>query len=157
MNKSVLQDWVCELPVMMQALLCCALRGPDTNEKESPAKCLLRLMRGAVLKPADPKYKGNSDSFMWTDYREDLLSGSLAAKAACVKLTVFQSNMEDFLESHDHYPHHFIMHLVHAAEVIGHFHPDITIAGAWQTFYMRMCDSFHMRCETKSQLEKRLQ
>lgn len=28
MNKSVLQDWVCDLPFMQQALLCVALRGP---------------------------------------------------------------------------------------------------------------------------------
>lgn len=158
MSKSVLHDWICELPIRMQALLCVALRGPDGMQKESSAKCLLRLMRGVVLKPSDPSYCGNGDSFMWTDYRQDLLEDEdkISFKIAEVELNVFDHNMNEFWNNHDHYPHHFIMHLIHAAEVISYKHPDGSIRGAWSMFYTLACNSFHMNVETEEQMDNRL-
>lgn len=141
MNKSVLQDWVCDLPFMQQALLCVALRGPDGMSKNCAAKYILRFMRGVVLKPADPDYSGNSDSFMWTDYELD---------------DSWRISVIDFYSDHDAYPHHFIMHLIHAAEVIGYQHPDSKIAAYWNDFYLKGCRSMHMNPETILQMDERI-
>jgi hypothetical protein len=46
---SVLQDWVCELPLMQQTVLVVALRGPDNVDKNHIGKFLLRWMRRCVL------------------------------------------------------------------------------------------------------------
>lgn len=145
-NKSVLQDWVCELPFMQQALLCVALRGPDGVSKFCGAKDILRFMRGAIFKPADPTYNGNSDSFMWMDYRD----------APFDKVSTWQKSFNGFFSDVDFYPHHFLMHLFHAAEVIGYQHPDSFIAECWNNFYLKACKSLHMNPETILQMDERI-
>jgi hypothetical protein len=61
-----------------------------------------------------------------------------------------------FWHDHDEYPHHFIMHLVHCAEVLGYKHPDIEISSCWRTFYFAACESFHMHPETPEEMDERL-
>lgn len=146
-NKSILQDWVCGLPFMQQALLCVALRGPDGVSKFCGAKDILRFMRGVVFRPADPTYSGNTDSFMWMDFKQ-IPDG--------YELTTFHRAVNYFFSDVDEYPHHFLMHLFHAAEVIQYQHPDPYIAECWQTFYLRACKSLHMNPETILQMEERI-
>lgn len=144
MREAVLHDWVCDLPFQMQALLMTAIRGPDENNKYNAAKAIVRYLRGVVIKPAanwanqeEPVGLNNND-FMWGEYK------------------LFAGYADAFFNDHDEYPHHFIMHLVHCAEVLGYKHPIPGIRSAWNLFYRVACETFHMNPETEEQMDKRL-
>lgn len=137
-NESVLHDWVTTLTFQMQALLLTAMRGPDENNKYNAAKAIIRYLRGVVIKPAGEWKGGNDNDFMWGAWGD------------------FKMYANTFWLDHDEYPHHFIMHLVHCAEVIGYKHPDSKIAGFWLEFYGEACHAFHMNPETEGQLDIRL-
>ncbi len=137
-TETVLHDWVCELGFQMQALLLTAMRGPDENNKFNAAKALIRYLRGVVIKPASNWSGLNDNDFMWGDYSQ------------------FESYAETFWQDHDEYPHHFIMHLIHCAEVVGYKHSDKDIREYWLHFYYNACESFHMRMETEYEMNKRL-
>lgn len=138
-HETVLHDWVCGLTFQMQALLLTAMRGPDENNKYNAAKAIIRYLRGVVIKPAGDWDNKNDNDFMWGEYT-----------------SLFQHYVEEFWKDHDEYPHHFIMHLVHCAEVVGYKHPDRTIAQFWGDFYQDACHAFHMNAETEEQLDSRL-
>ena len=137
-NETVLHDWVCSLTFQMQALLLTAMRGPDENNKYNAAKSIIRYLRGVVIKPAGDWRLKNDNDFMWGEYKDFKM----------------YSNM--FWNDHDEYPHHFIMHLVHCAEVVGYKHPNAEIAGYWLDFYNEACHAFHMNQETETQMDCRL-
>ena len=80
----------------------------------------------------------NDNDFMWGDY------------------SVFEQFSKTFWSDHDEYPHHFIMHLIHCAEVVGYKHPKRLVRSTWKQFYFEACEAFHMRPETEKQLDKRL-
>lgn len=136
--ESVLHDWVHALPFQQQALLMTGMRGPDGSDKHNPAKVIVRFLRGAVLKPAGEWEGMNDNNFMWGDYG------------------VFSLWINRFFDDPDGYPHHFIMHLIHCAEVVGYKHPDGSIAIHWIRFYEAACDSFHMTPETEEEMDQRL-
>jgi hypothetical protein len=136
--ESVLHDWVHELTFQMQALLLTAMRGPDENNKFNSAKAIIRYFRGAVIKPAGNWHRKNDNDFMWGEYH------------------LFQGFANTFWDDHDEFPHHFIMHLVHCAEVVGYKHPDMFVQSQWNRFYLRACESFHMNPETEEEMDARL-
>ena len=136
MTQSVIQPWVTALPLRMQSTMLLSLRGPDGCSKENVAKILLRQLRSAVLVPAFP---GTPDSFMGD--QRGYVEWSVA---------------KWFIDNHDEYPHHWIMHFVHAAEIVGQFHPDATIRAFWQEVYVEMASGFHMLPENGYELRHRL-
>lgn len=138
LKESVLHDWVHTLPFQMQALLLTAMRGPDGIEKHCTAKCIVRYLRGIVLKPAGCWSGENDNDFMWGDYSR------------------FEEYCNTFWDDHDAYPHHFIMHLLHCAEAVGYKHPHEETSRYWHLFYVKGCRAFHMNIETHDQLDKRL-
>lgn len=136
--ESVLHDWVHTLTFQQQALLMTAMRGPDGAQKHCTAKIIVRYLRGHVLKPAGDWKGKNDNDFMWGE------------------LDVFHGYIRHFWDNHDDYPHHFIMHLLHAAEVVGYKHPDATVGYYWNMFYVMGCRSFHLRPETEKDMDARL-
>lgn len=132
----VQQEWTWTIPLRCQSLLMLATRGPDGCRKHDSAKVLLRQMRSVVLVPAFP---GQPDSFMGDQ------------RGLCEWDIV-----ELFADAHDEYPHHWLMHFIHAAEVIGQFHPDDAVRAFWWNVYTRMCHAFHMHPENLDELERRL-
>jgi hypothetical protein len=138
LKESVLHEWVTELPFQMQALLLTAMRGPDNSTKHCPAKQIVRYLRGAVLKPAGIWEGFNDNDFMWGDY------------------SLFKFSIDTFFHSPDEYPHHFLMHLIHASEVVGCYHPEAEKQTWWTVFYMMACNALHMNPESQHQLEQRL-
>jgi hypothetical protein len=134
--KPVLQEWAWALPLMQQTVLLCALRGPDGVPKESPAKDMVRLLRRAVLH--------NARALEQTDFMVDMSADYFMAITA------------QFFADTDKYPMHFLMHLYHAAEILGYKHPDATTLGRWALFYKRACNAFHMRMELEAELDARL-
>lgn len=138
LHESVLHDWVQELPFQMQALLTTAMRGPDENNKFNAAKGVIRYLRSVVLKPAGEWNGKNNNDFMWGEYDK------------------FHQYANMFWADHDEYPHHFIMHLVHCAEVVGYMHPVEEIRHIWLHFYGDATLAFHMNPETKAEMTTRL-
>jgi hypothetical protein len=138
LKESVLHDWVQGLTFQMQALLLTAMRGPDENNKFNAAKAIIRYLRGVVIKPAGDWHGMNNNDFMWGEFDS------------------FVNYASTFWLDHDEYPHHFIMHLVHCAEVVGYKHPDTVIASYWKDFYHHACEAFHMNPESMEEMDARL-
>lgn len=134
-NPCVLQDWLLKnCSWREQTVLVVSLRGPDGLPKKNHGKNLCRFMRSCILKDAMP----NKGTFMGIEAKE------------AIEIT------QKFLDEHDEYPHHFIMHLAHAAEIVGYKHPDETIRKIWKTFYKECCKAFHMHPETEKEMDARL-
>lgn len=136
--KSVLQDWVMNLGLRHQGVLVSAVRGCDTTRRDDKSKLIVRMYRDAVLNP----HVGDSTK-----------SKSYITKTDFVLL---QQWFFELSRDHDHIPHHYLMHLMHAAEVIGYHHPLDQYRDNWLTFYLRMCNKLHVNPETKEQLDARL-
>lgn len=132
---AVIQDWVVKLPLRYQGVLISSVRGCDTAQKDDPVKLLARSYRATIL--ISPSSKPSS--FM--DYISDERV-SIRMKSVC--------------RDCDHLPHHYLMHLIHAAQIVGYHHPNHLISERWKWFYQRMCHQLHMSHETKSMLERRL-
>lgn len=137
-SESALHDWVHNLTFQQQALLMTGMRGPDGCNKHCDAKVIVRFLRGAICKPAGNWIGLNDNDFMWGDY------------------SVFGLWSRSFFDDPDGYPHHFIMHLIHCAEVIGYKHPDTKIRRHWEDFYLEACDAFHMNPENEAAMDRRL-
>lgn len=164
MNTSVLQPWVCNLNFMQQSVLIASIRGPDGIQKDHVAKVLLRWFRRCVLFSAfeskikgrpsyfsDP-YQGGGGSFtgpqkapLWWNPKNSIVSND------CLLDEVNQ-----YLRSVDELPHHFQLHFMHAAEIVGYLHPVEPIRSWWNLFYNRLVKDAHLNPETKEQMMKRL-
>ncbi len=143
---SVLQDWVMKLPLMMQGVLIAAVRGPDGLPKEHPSKVILRWYRRCILISA---YKGEP---MTDPYVAD--GGSFTGPWP-IELT-FDEATRDLLRGVDECSHHFLMHLIHGAEIIAYRHPDGKISFGWYLFYLEMVNALHLALEERPAFEARL-
>lgn len=157
---SVLQDWVQELPLMQQTVLLTAIRGPDGIPKYHTVKFLLRWLRRCVLLSAmDRKvlatpYEPGGGSFTGPSFDAEKQKYSAAVGLR------WQDSMDglvsDYLRALDELPHHFQMHFMHAAEIIGYQHADDEIRQWWKETYYRLVNDLHLNPETREQLEYRL-
>jgi hypothetical protein len=75
----------------------------DNVPKDDATKLLARCLRAVILNSFDPK----PSSFI-----EKVDDKELEARMVAV------------LKNHDHYPVHYLMHLMHGAEIIGYKHPN---------------------------------
>lgn len=62
----------------------------------------------------------------------------------------------DYLKSLDELPHHFQLHFMHAAEIVGYKHPDETIRDWWKMVYFELARDMHLYPEPEEQLDIRL-
>ena len=68
-----------------------------------------------------------------------------------------QEQAREFLETGlDRYPSHWLIHFLHAAEIIGYKHPDTAIRSYWYQFYITGVNALHLNPETEDQLNARL-
>lgn len=155
MKGPVTQSWCHAIPFMQQTVLLTAVRGPDGIAKYHPCKYLLRWFRRCTLVSSldgivlttptqeaggsfmgksfdpDPVYAGHWDNQL------DLLVG-------------------DYLKALDELPHHFQLHFMHAAEIVGYKHPDPLIRASWHSIYLRLAHDMHLWEETEEQMDARL-
>lgn len=159
--KSILQPWVMTLGLRHQGVLLTAVRGCDMAPKESASKTLTRYYRSAILE-AHCGDATKSKSFIEVP----------------VSIEVFKAAEDAFFHEWDALPLHYVMHLAHAAEIVGYYmtpdsviqvqemgktrchlstmvHPQ-HIQHAWHAFYLRVCKKLHMTPETKAELDARL-
>lgn len=143
---SVLQDWVHELTLMQQSVLITAVRGPDGLYKNHIAKLINRFLRRSFLKVAftgetilDP-YTPGGGSF----------TGPWPAHMQASEV------VDDYLHHTDEIPHHYHLHIVHAAEILGYKHPDLDVRGFWEEAYRRFVNDMHLSPETEERMDWRL-
>ena len=135
-SQSILQSWVMEMPLRHQGVLLAAVRGCDNAPKENSAKPIVRAIRGAFMNPADPREVGMPSSFMsWG---------------------LMEFEVTNFLKYWDHYPIHFIQHLMHAAQVIGYKHSANLIRMQFLDLYLRMVKKLHVNPERIEEMDSRL-
>jgi hypothetical protein len=145
-RRSALQDWVMDLTIMQQSVLLAAVRGPDGVSKNHPVKVLLRWYRRSFLISAfdrkallDP-YASGGGSFTGPLHRkEDIHQYS-----------------RNYLNHIDELPHHFQLHFMHAAEILGYKHPDPEVRKFWHTFYRAVVRDAHLYPESEEMMDKRL-
>lgn len=136
--RFVLKDWVGTLGLRHQGVLLTAVRGCDTAPKDDASKLFTRCYREIILNPHVGD-SAKSASFIEKVDELELIRRFLA-----------------YWKNLDHYPHHYVMHLVHAIEVIGWKHPDGNTAYQWRSFYLSLCRGLHVRHETCEEMDARL-
>ena len=154
----VTQHWTHHLPLMQQTVLLLALRGPDGLRKYHPSKYLLRFLRRCVLVSAydgrvlaTPGEPGGG-SFTGPAYPCSLPTVDHAADWHRPMSAV----VGNYIAALDEVPHHFQLHLLHAAEVVGYRHPSPYHADFWRGTYYRLVADMHLRPETPEELDLRL-
>ena len=156
--RAVTQPWTNALTMMQQTVLLTAVRGPDGLPKYGPAKYLLRWFRRCILLSAmdgrvltDP-YDDNGGSF--TGPSLDFVAPALRPQFP------WEAGMDrivgEYLRELDAIPHHFQLHFLHAAEIVGYKHPDHRIRAWWRSAYERLVHDMHLWPETEEQLDRRL-
>lgn len=152
-----------KLSLMMQSVLLTAIRGPDGLPKEHVSKVLLRWYRRCVLYSAFDRrvltspYEPGGGSFTgpcnFIDYPYEgshYATRGLSAKDGMVLV------LHRYLRSLDEVPHHFQLHFLHAAEILGYKHPDEEIRAWWFRTYLALVRDMHLNPETEEELDKRL-
>lgn len=148
----VTQEWTWELPMMQQTVLLTAVRGPDGLPKYGCVKMLLRWFRRCTLLSAmdgrvlDNPYDNNGGSFTGPS-----LPGKVESWEPALNEIV-----DEYLRTLDAIPHHFQLHFMHAAEIVGYKHPDERIRRWWCGLYARLVNDMHVHPETESELDERL-
>jgi hypothetical protein len=135
--EGILQPWVARMGLRHQGCVLSSVRGCDTAPKDDPSKRIQRLIRGAILRPHC------GDASKAVSFIQVLDDEQLEHAMTC------------FVRGHDQYPNHYVLHVMHAAEIIGYYQ-NSTQRALWFTFYTRLCKSFHVTPETREQLDKRL-
>ena len=132
-----LRKWVLDLSWMQQGVLFGAFRNCDGMPSNGPHKTLIRGIRAACIKSAQPKGSFNAR-------RPTLIDVSQAAKDFTYK-------------TWDEFPLHFILHLLHASEVLAYCHPDKNVAQTWDIIYRIMARQMHLHVELESEFRIRLE
>jgi len=147
-RRSVLQDWVHGLTFMQQSVLICAVRGPDGIRKDHPVKVLCRWLRRSFLISAFNR-RPLLDPY-------ELGGGSFTGPCRTEEVRDLGHASELYFRSIDELPHHFQLHLMHAAEILGYKHPEPKVAGWWSEFYLQCANDAHLFPETEEQMDRRL-
>lgn len=179
MNKpvSVLQEWVQRLTFMQQSVLITAMRGPDGIAKDHVSKLLIRWLRRCVLYSAfNSKQQGQPFAFTdpFTPGGGSFTGPSLPSHVVPEPTPDWRREMDlvlrDYLATLDEVPHHFQLHFMHAAEIVGYeYHKDeyppwpppttethTDIREWWFRTYCRLANDMHLNVETYQQMKRRL-
>jgi hypothetical protein len=139
--KSVLQDWVMELPLREQGTLLTAVRGCDLEPKEwtaegvvdSPGRRITAFIRYCFMNPADPREVGIPGSFFQTLPPEPFKPSAFG-----------------------HLPLHWYTHIMHSLEVIAYRHPEPIVRDLVLDLYVAMVRGLHAYPESRDQMIERL-
>lgn len=144
--SAVQQEWQYALSVQQQSVLLMACRGPDGMRKSHPAKALIQAYRACVLNAAStgkPLHAGwVGDTFMNLTL---LISPPAWAEA-----------VRAYLHDVDEIPHHYHLHLLHGAQVLGYKHPEVHVRACWLDFYLGGVADMHLYPESETEMDLRL-
>jgi hypothetical protein len=147
-ERSVQPEWCLRLPLMEQSTLFLAARGPDGVGKEHPCKDIQRAYRASVLKAGRL-----GRCYGWDDPDE---GDSFASLALFCDDARWASAVDTYFHTMDALPHHFILHLMHGAQILGYKHPDPRFRHRWLDFYLRSVLDLHLRPESEVDMDLRL-
>ena len=148
MNKpfSVQPEWCATLPLQQQSVLFLGARGPDGIAKDHPCKGVQVAYRGCVFKAGKwgrlLEWGEKADGFMSLDVFADP--------------TRWGQLVDTFFRNVDSLPHHYLMHLIHGAQILGYHHPDERFRARWREFYFRAVDDMHLMPESVEEMDDRL-
>jgi len=140
--KSVLQDWVMELPLREQGTLLTCVRGCDDEPKTwtrtgvaySPGRRLTAFIRWCFMVPADVREVDSEEgAFMMSDPPMPFKPSEFG-----------------------HLPQHWYSHAMHALEVIGYCHPDQETRSTAFMLYRKMVFNMHLNIEESHEMIQRL-
>jgi hypothetical protein len=140
--RSVLQDWVMELPLREQGTLLTSVRGCDLEPKQwdangevidTMARRLTGFIRWCFLNPADPREVDVRGAFFQSTPPKPFKPSAFG-----------------------HLPQHWYSHVMHSLEVIGYRHPDLKVRDIANYLYRDMVHSLHLEMEQPWQMEIRL-
>lgn len=144
--RSVIPEWFGELTMQQQSVVLLAARGPDGISKDHPVKDVQRAYRGTVFLAAyygrPLAYGEKADGFMSMDW----FGSDLAWPVTVAR----------FLASLDTLPHHYIMHLLYGAEILGYKHPDLRYRRRWLGLYVDTVTEIHLKPESEEEMDTRL-
>lgn len=126
-----------ELSLREQGTLLVALRGCDVAPKfplDSPERRITAAIRYAICLPFDER--------------------EVDATPGCFMIS--QPPMDVKLSMFEHYPQHWVGHIIHACEVLGYRHPDMEAGMKWFLLYAGFCRSMHLPPESKEAMTARL-
>ena len=167
MAECVLQPWVQGLSMMQQSVLISSLRGPDGLRKDHVSKLLIRWLRRCVLLSAFDRCvlplpydvgppKGGS-------FTGPSLAYSISfdrPRPGPLDWPTWQEKMHELVKEYlrhvDETPHHFQLHFMHAAEIVGYKHPDADIRLWWLECYRELVNDMHLFPESETAMDKRL-
>lgn len=135
--KSVVRPWLSETCTFkQQTVLLSALRGGDGIPKEDRSKKFTRKLRNTLLYAADQASPTTPGTFMYN--------------------VVTGEEIVEFCNLLDHYPMHWLMHFIHAVEIVGYKHPKKEERAWWIWFYYQLCEGLHMHSESEAEVDQRL-
>lgn len=153
-QDSAFPEWMFKLPYQQQSVLVLGLRGPDGVRKHHPMKDVQRHYRGSILKAAlygrELHVPERADTFMSTEFFT--VEGTDNWRVP----TEWGRAVKAYFEHVDELPHHFHLHLVHGAQILGIHHPNLAIRYPWRWFYIKACEDAHMEPETDADMNTRL-
>lgn len=151
--KSVTQEWTHSLSMMQQTVLLTSVRGPDGIAKYGAVKMLLRWFRRCTLISA---LDGEVLTSPWDSRGGSFTGPSLSGIPKEEWEQEMDKIVDEYLQTTDALPHHFQLHLLHAAEIVGYKHPDVRIRAWWCRLYRRLVNAFHLHPETELEMDQRL-
>src|SRR5579859_3425141 len=143
---------------MQQTVLLTAVRGPDGIAKYHPVKFLLRWFRRCTLVSSldgcvlTTPHEPGGGSFMGPSF-------DLPHVLRCDQEHSFEQLdklVSEYLRALDELPHHFQLHFMHAAEIVGYKYPDDITRLWWLKTYHRLVHDMHLWPETEDQMDLRL-
>ena len=136
-RRSVLRDWVMDLPLREQGTLLTCVRNCDVLPKlplASTARQLVAALRYAFMVPCDER--------------------EVDAEPGCFFVSRAPTGWK--ASEFGHLPQHWLSHVMHAAEVVAYRHPDLETRLAFLWVYEKLVSSLHLNPETFEQFEARL-
>lgn len=145
------QEWVNNLTIMQQSVIISAIRGPDGVKKFHKCKNLVRWYRRCVLISAfDGKIITNP---------HDKGGGSFTGPSITYRtfqIVGLENVVNDYISSSDDLPHHYLVHFMHAVEILGYKHPQSDLRNFWFEIYERLAHYYHLYPESEEQMDLRL-
>jgi hypothetical protein len=135
-DSGVLQPWMLGITLKMQTVLLAALRGPDRNNPL--VKRYTKFIRAVTIRNADRT--------------TDFMLGEVTNFLPRIESVSFKN----FLKGLEAQPMHFVMHLIHALEIIAYKHPTLPIASEALNHYGAICEALHLIVEPLEMLDTRL-
>lgn len=135
--RSVLKAWVMDLGLREQGTLMTAIRGCDLSPKyplDSPEKNVTAFIRCAVMVAFDPR--------------------EIDAAKGCFMQTKLDQTFK--LSSLEQYPLHWVIHVLHALEIIGYRSIEFEFAQQARAAYLKMVQALHLNPETVEEMAARL-